>query len=122
MTVLAATLAMLAFDAGPPPPPPLTLTVRTRYVSRVCDRTCRKRRVVRPHRPYLLAIASCESGRRWHIATGNGFYGGLQFTPSSWRSVGGRGMPHTATPLEQMYRAVLLSRAQGWGAWPVCSR
>jgi resuscitation-promoting factor RpfE len=123
MTVLATALAVLAFDAGPPPEP-LGLTIRTPYVSVIPCRACRERRrwrrVVRPYRAHLLAIASCESGRRWHIATGNGFYGGLQFTPSSWWSVGGRGMPHNASALEQMFRAVLLSRTQGWGAWPVC--
>lgn len=125
MTLLATTLALLALD-GPPTTPPLGMTVRTRYVSVVCPRECRERRrwrrVVRPYSGYLARIASCESGGRWHIATGNGFYGGLQFTYSSWRAAGGRGYPHWATPLEQKYRAVRLSRVQGWGAWPVCSR
>jgi len=77
--------------------------------------------VVRPYRAHLDQIAACESGSRWHIATGNGFYGGLQFTLSSWRAVGGRGYPHWWSRLEQMYRAVLLERRQGWGAWPVCA-
>lgn len=77
---------------------------------------------VRPHLAWLNRVAWCESNRRWHIATGNGFYGGLQFTLSSWRAVGGRGWPHQANPLEQMYRAVLLLRVQGTGAWPVCGR
>jgi hypothetical protein len=80
----------------------------------------RKRAVVRPYLAWLLRTASCESGGRWHIATGNGFYGGLQFTLSSWRAVGGRGYPHRASRLEQMYRAVRLLHAQGRGAWPVC--
>jgi hypothetical protein len=78
-------------------------------------------KVVRPLNGYLESIAMCESGGRWHIATGNGFYGGLQFTASSWWSVGGRGYAHQATPLEQKYRAVRLARVQGWGAWPKCS-
>jgi hypothetical protein len=77
--------------------------------------------VVRPYRARLLRIARCESGSRWHIATGNGFYGGLQFTAGSWHAVGGRGLPHWHTRLEQMYRAVRLKRMQGWGAWPVCA-
>jgi|tagenome__1003787_1003787.scaffolds.fasta_scaffold20313912_2 hypothetical protein len=76
--------------------------------------------VVQSHRPRLLRMARCESGRRWHIATGNGYYGGLQFTLRSWQTVGGRGYPHHASRLEQMYRAVQLMRAQGWGAWPAC--
>lgn len=78
------------------------------------------RKVVGPYNAKLDRMAGCESGGRWHIATGNGFYGGLQFTVSSWRAVGGPGMPHWATPLHQKYRAVLLSHVQGWGAWPVC--
>lgn len=82
----------------------------------------KKHATVRPHRSRLLRIADCESGRRWHLNTGNGHYGGLQFTLSSFHAVGGRGMPHHATALEQMYRAVRLMHLQGWGAWPVCSR
>jgi hypothetical protein len=80
----------------------------------------RWKRVVRPHDAHLNRIAWCESTFRWHLNTGNGFYGGLQFTRSSWRLVGGRGMPHWASKLEQKFRAVKLSRVQGWGAWPVC--
>jgi hypothetical protein len=75
-----------------------------------------------PFDGYLTRIARCESGLRWKINTGNGFYGGLQFTLPSWRAVGGSGYPHRASPLEQKYRAVRLSRLQGWGAWPVCGR
>jgi hypothetical protein len=90
-----------------------------------CDRRCRVvrrwRRVVRPYRTRFLSIARCESGGRWYINTGNGFYGGIQFTLSSWRYVGGSGYPHHATKLEQMYRGVLLMRRQGWGAWPNCA-
>jgi len=101
-----------------------SLKVKEPLKSKVCDRACRQRkhmrRVVRPYRSKLIAMAGCESGGRWHIATGNGFYGGLQFTLSSWRAVGGSGYPHHASRLEQMYRAVKLSRIQGWGAWPHC--
>ena len=79
-----------------------------------------RREIVRPHSAWLDRVAQCESGGRWHIATGNGFYGGLQFALSTWRGVGGRGMPHQASVLEQKYRAVRLLRVQGRGAWPVC--
>jgi hypothetical protein len=82
----------------------------------------RWRATVVPFDGYLTRIARCESGLRWKINTGNGFYGGLQFTLPSWRAVGGSGYPHRASPLEQKYRAVRLSRLQGWGAWPVCGR
>ncbi|HET9098626.1 MAG TPA: transglycosylase family protein [Candidatus Saccharimonadales bacterium] len=67
------------------------------------------------------AIAACESGGNWAIDTGNGFYGGLQFTLSSWRAVGGTGLPSQASPAEQIARAQALEAIQGWGAWPVCS-
>lgn len=66
-------------------------------------------------------IAACESGGNWSINTGNGFYGGLQFTLSSWRAVGGSGLPNQATKATQIAMAQRLQAAQGWGAWPVCS-
>lgn len=75
---------------------------------------------VRPYNAKLNRMAQCESNGRWHIATGNGFYGGLQFVPSTWWSVGGRGMPHQNSVLEQKYRAVKLIRRVGYSAWPVC--
>jgi LysM repeat protein len=67
-------------------------------------------------------LAMCESTGNWSINTGNGFYGGLQFTLSSWRAVGGKGMPHHASKAEQIARAKKLQAIQGWGAWPACSK
>ena len=66
-------------------------------------------------------LAACESGGRWHIATGNGFYGGLQFTLGSWQAAGGSGYPHEASTAEQIHRGEILQGMQGWGAWPVCA-
>ncbi len=66
-------------------------------------------------------LAQCESGGNWSINTGNGYYGGLQFTLSSWQSVGGNGYPNQASESEQIARAQMLEARQGWGAWPVCS-
>jgi LysM repeat protein len=66
-------------------------------------------------------IAACESGGNWAINTGNGFYGGLQFTLSSWRAVGGSGLPSDASREEQIMRGQKLQAMQGWDAWPVCS-
>jgi hypothetical protein len=66
-------------------------------------------------------LAGCESGGNWVINTGNGFYGGLQFTLSSWRAVGGSGYPNQASRSEQIYRGQLLQARQGWSAWPACS-
>jgi LysM repeat protein len=67
------------------------------------------------------AIAACESGGNWSINTGNGYYGGLQFTLSSWRAVGGSGLPSDASASEQIARAQALQARSGWGNWPVCS-
>jgi hypothetical protein len=66
-------------------------------------------------------VAQCESGGRWDINTSNGYYGGLQFTLSSWRAVGGTGYPHQASRDEQIYRADRLWEIQGWNAWPACA-
>lgn len=66
-------------------------------------------------------IAACESGGNWAINTGNGYYGGLQFSLSSWRGVGGSGLPSEASREEQIARAQILQSRSGWGAWPVCS-
>lgn len=66
-------------------------------------------------------LAQCESGGNWSINTGNGYYGGLQFSLSSWRGVGGSGYPHQASKSEQIARAEMLKARQGWGAWPACS-
>jgi Transglycosylase-like domain len=68
------------------------------------------------------ALAECESGGDWQINTGNGYYGGLQFSLTSWRGVGGTGYPHEATRAEQIARAEKLLAVQGWGAWPTCSQ
>ena len=66
-------------------------------------------------------LAQCESGGNWSINTGNGFYGGLQFTVSSWQAVGGSGLPSDASREEQIMRAEKLLAMQGWGAWPACT-
>jgi LysM repeat protein len=66
-------------------------------------------------------LAACESGGRWNVNTGNGYYGGLQFSLSSWRAVGGSGYPHQASKSEQIARAEALKARQGWGAWPACT-
>ena len=68
------------------------------------------------------ALAKCESGGNWHINTGNGFYGGIQFTLQSWHAMGGTGRPDQASRSEQILRAQKLQAVQGWGAWPVCSQ
>lgn len=67
-------------------------------------------------------IAACESGGNWSINTGNGYHGGLQFDPDTWREHGGKGAPEDASKSEQIRVAERVLETQGWGAWPVCSR
>jgi LysM repeat protein len=67
------------------------------------------------------ALAQCESGGDWGINTGNGYYGGLQFSQGSWSAAGGSGSPQNASREEQIRVAENLQNMQGWGAWPACS-
>jgi hypothetical protein len=67
-------------------------------------------------------LARCESSSNWSIDTGNGYYGGLQFSRSTWKAFGGTGMPHRASRAQQIKVAERVLRAQGWKAWPACSR
>jgi uncharacterized protein YabE (DUF348 family) len=67
-------------------------------------------------------IARCESGGNWSINTGNGFYGGLQFSLGTWRAYGGHGLPSHASRSTQIAVAKKIQASQGWGAWPACTR
>ncbi len=70
------------------------------------------------------SIAQCESGGNWSTNTGNGFSGGLQFTPSTWAGFGGTEYaptPEQATREQQIAVAEKVQAAQGWGAWPACT-
>ncbi|WP_018682555.1 transglycosylase family protein [Actinokineospora enzanensis] len=68
------------------------------------------------------AVAQCESGGNWNINTGNGYYGGLQFTQSTWKANGGSGSAHNASRDEQIRVAENVLKTQGIGAWPVCGK
>ncbi|WP_308190662.1 ubiquitin-like domain-containing protein [Arthrobacter hankyongi] len=70
------------------------------------------------------ALAQCESGGNWSINTGNGYYGGLQFSQSSWLGAGGgqyAPYPHMASASEQIAVAETLRSSGGWGHWPACA-
>ena len=70
-------------------------------------------------------LANCESGGNWSINTGNGYSGGLQFAGSTWRAYGGGSYASSANRAprgEQIAVAEKVLDAQGWGAWPSCSR
>jgi nucleoid-associated protein YgaU len=67
------------------------------------------------------ALAQCESGGNWATNTGNGFSGGLQFTPQTWAAYGGTGSPQGASRAQQIAVAEKVQAGQGWGAWPACA-
>ena len=70
------------------------------------------------------AVAQCESGGNWAINTGNGYYGGLQFTHSTWIGYGGGAYAsnaNLASKSAQISIAEKVLASQGPGAWPVCS-
>jgi nucleoid-associated protein YgaU len=68
------------------------------------------------------AIAQCESSGNWAANTGNGFFGGLQFTQSTWKAFGGSGTPQHASRDQQIAVAERVLDGQGIGAWPVCGK
>ncbi|MFU8851150.1 transglycosylase family protein [Micromonospora sp. SL1-18] len=71
------------------------------------------------------AVAQCESGGNWHINTGNGYYGGLQFSKSTWNGYGGQryaSRADLASRSEQIAIAEKVLDGQGIGAWPVCGK
>jgi len=66
-------------------------------------------------------LAQCEAGGNWSTNTGNGYYGGLQFTQGTWTANGGTGSASDASREEQIAVAKRVQASQGWGAWPACS-
>ncbi len=70
------------------------------------------------------ALSQCESSGDWQINTGNGYYGGLQFSQSTWEAFGGTqyaSRADLATREQQIATAEKVLDVQGWGAWPACS-
>ncbi|MEU1317031.1 MULTISPECIES: LysM peptidoglycan-binding domain-containing protein [Streptomyces] len=70
-------------------------------------------------------VAQCESGGNWSINTGNGYYGGLQFSASTWAAYGGTQYASTADQAskdQQIQVAEKVLASQGKGAWPVCGK
>jgi hypothetical protein len=69
-------------------------------------------------------LARCESGGNWAINSGNGYYGGLQFSLATWQGYGGTefaAYPHEATRDEQIIVAERLRAVRGYAPWPACS-
>ena len=68
------------------------------------------------------SLAGCESGGDWSINTGNGYYGGLQFSLGTWQAFGGSGYPHENSKAEQIRIATKVRDARGgYGDWPACA-
>lgn len=70
-------------------------------------------------------VAQCESSGDWHINTGNGFYGGLQFVQSTWDAYGGQRYAARADLASESAQIAVAERvlaSQGVGAWPVCGK
>ncbi|MFD8414956.1 MULTISPECIES: transglycosylase family protein [unclassified Streptomyces] len=70
-------------------------------------------------------VAQCESGGNWSINTGNGYYGGLQFSASTWAGYGGKAyapQANQASKAQQIAIAEKVLKGQGKGAWPVCGK
>lgn len=75
-----------------------------------------------PHGGDWARLRQCESSGRYDIVSASGrYYGAYQFDLPTWRSVGGRGLPHRAAPAEQDFRALYLYRMRGWQPW-TCAR
>ena len=68
------------------------------------------------------AVAFCESTNNWSINTGNGFYGGLQFSMRTWNAHGGSGMPNEAPAWRQAEVGERVRQSSGLGAWPHCGQ
>jgi nucleoid-associated protein YgaU len=71
------------------------------------------------------AVAQCESGGNWSINTGNGYYGGLQFSKSTWKAYGGTKYAPTANKASRSQQIAIANKVlsgQGIGAWPVCGK
>lgn len=111
--LVGLTMMLHVAVAGPvdddaPLPPPLVDTQAPEPVFTVWDR-----------------LAGCESNGRWHVNTGNGFYGGIQFDYGTWlRHGGGAFAPRAdlATREQQIVVGQRTQASQGWAAWPYCSR
>lgn len=66
-------------------------------------------------------LAGCETHGNWAEDTGNGYYGGLQFSQSAWVAVGGSGNPAQASRDEQILRGKTWQAKRGWSAWSECA-
>lgn len=125
--VIATTTTTTSTTTQPPPTEPLRASTEPQEAPQPVEAPSAPQTAsAAPGDPYSEAswdrLAQCESGGDWSINTGNGYYGGIQFSLSSWRGVGGTGYPHENSRAEQIHRGRLLWEQGGWNHWPGCSR
>ncbi|RVU25132.1 LysM peptidoglycan-binding domain-containing protein [Streptomyces antnestii] len=112
----AALLTPTAASAAPPPPAP--------GPGHLIQKPYDCAREAKDQWPWGC-LADCESSGRWHINSGNSYYGGLQFRQSTWKANGGLAYApraDLATRAQQITVAEEVLRTQGWEAWPACSK
>lgn len=105
--------------------PPVRARARTAPIQRTTMRAASVSAPVvtgEPSDAQFDTLAGCESGGRWDTNTGNGYYGGLQFSASTWHAYGGTGLASEHPRETQIEIARRLWRARGWQPWPTCSR
>lgn len=109
---LAEALRKAVNNVAPPPPPPAPEPPPPEMPSAP---------PTLPADSVWRSLSLCESGGYWQSDSGNGYYGGLQFSLPSWQSVGGVGFPHEHPADLQIAMAERLQARQGWAAWPACA-
>jgi len=103
-----------------------TIKVLVEGQDRIIERGTRVTGSVQPTDSVWDELAQCESGGNWHINTGNGFFGGLQFAQSTWNAWSARAgvsaaRADLATREEQIKVATLYQSVAGWNPWPACT-
>ena len=112
-TTAAPTTTLPPTTTTPPPPPPPPVAAQPVATGSGYND---------PSNPAAWdRLAGCESGGNWAANTGNGYYGGIQFSLSSWQAVGGTGYPHEASRETQIAMGQRLWNQGGWSHWPACS-
>ncbi len=140
LLIISTTSPLANFNSGPARKPTIVavsdpeivkkiiIPSAPKPVERKVPRVASRHRSVTVSKPTLTQsslwdrLAECEASGDWSANTGNGFYGGLQFTSGTWHSFGGTGSAQNASRAEQIRVAKNVLAGQGWGAWPTCSR
>jgi Transglycosylase-like domain/LysM domain len=123
VTAAVARAAQAAVPAPPPPPPAPAAPVSTSQGGQPAAAPVYTAVPASSGGANWSAIAACESGGNWSTSTGNGFYGGLQFSEQTWLAYGGGQYAPSANLASQSQQIAVAQRVlagQGIGAWPVC--